>query len=545
MSPKKPGIPAQDSSMGNPSGPQQAPVSQREGVEQATPAAMSEGAISPSQASGRTRVKSYGAAAQPVEGQGLTSETTFKTPLPTTEFLCGGTTEKRIVSPAFFAKVMEKLPLDVRNGTVDAFLSPETQHNPITGEHKIIPGEWLLELRFYQVAVSGMCSLSDPAEVEAWRERVQANLDSKMSQTAMQAEATLAAGRAAYNAALSEELETHKAMGWPQRGEPTPPQKAIIDEPRGAKWERTMGEASRTASPLVMEALAWYSEQVDARGSVEAAFDSLIDGPKPPVRNDFKVTFEDGNTLTTGLNGDLAEAKAYYLGKRFNFGDNAAHPKDKMVKAVMVEQLFTIDPAQQRALVVKLAEDLGRTMRPAPAVITNRMEPEALVAIQTLVKPGGQDDAVTRICNMSSYQRSIANLELIGDLVAQYLIPATKDALIEKQEDPERYLFAGGLSMQRETSGTTPSGNPIGGRWVLRSQDGDWIDCDRYRDDLAARHDLALSEPSCLRTELKPRMWVPPNRNLEGNPLPRRNPPMTISRAWERLRLPRLRGGPP
>jgi hypothetical protein len=54
-------------------------------------------------------------------------------------------------------------------------------------------------------------------------------------------------------------------------------------------------------------------------------------------RNDFKVTFEDGNSLTTGFNGTLAEAKAYYVGKEFNHGD--VDGKDKMVKGVSVEQI--------------------------------------------------------------------------------------------------------------------------------------------------------------------------------------------------------------
>jgi hypothetical protein len=49
------------------------------------------------------------------------------------------------------------------------------------------------------------------------------------------------------------------------------------------------------------------------------------------------VTFEDGNTLVTGFNGTLEEARAYYVGKFFNHGDTDSHPKDKMVKAIKVE----------------------------------------------------------------------------------------------------------------------------------------------------------------------------------------------------------------
>ena len=54
---------------------------------------------------------------------------------------------------------------------------------------------------------------------------------------------------------------------------------------------------------------------------------------------DIRVTFKDGNTITTGFNGTLADAIAYYLGKFFNFGDTWDCPHDKMVRAIKVEQL--------------------------------------------------------------------------------------------------------------------------------------------------------------------------------------------------------------
>ena len=71
----------------------------------------------------------------------------------------------------------------------------------------------------------------------------------------------------------------------------------------------------------------------------------------------------------------------------------------------------------------------------------------------------------------------------------RYTMP---NGVIQKQTDPERYLFGCGLSMQREESGLTPQGNPVGGRWVLRSGDGDWIDHDQDRADLAQRHGLTV-----------------------------------------------------
>jgi hypothetical protein len=52
----------------------------------------------------------------------------------------------------------------------------------------------------------------------------------------------------------------------------------------------------------------------------------------------YKITFEDGNIITTGMNASLDEAKAYYLGQPFQFGDTEECPKDKLVKAVKVEE---------------------------------------------------------------------------------------------------------------------------------------------------------------------------------------------------------------
>ncbi|MFA5071173.1 MAG: hypothetical protein WC511_02270 [Candidatus Pacearchaeota archaeon] len=56
-----------------------------------------------------------------------------------------------------------------------------------------------------------------------------------------------------------------------------------------------------------------------------------------------KCTYEDGNTITTGFNGTLEEAKKYFEGQSFNFGDTDEHPQDKMVKCVKVEEISEND----------------------------------------------------------------------------------------------------------------------------------------------------------------------------------------------------------
>jgi hypothetical protein len=52
-----------------------------------------------------------------------------------------------------------------------------------------------------------------------------------------------------------------------------------------------------------------------------------------------KVTFSDGNTVTTSINGTDEEIRRYYLGQPFNFGDTDSHPKDNVQTAVAVEFL--------------------------------------------------------------------------------------------------------------------------------------------------------------------------------------------------------------
>ncbi len=47
-----------------------------------------------------------------------------------------------------------------------------------------------------------------------------------------------------------------------------------------------------------------------------------------------KVTFQNGNSLTTSINTDLQGAKDYYINKFFNLGS----VDDDMQKAVKVEE---------------------------------------------------------------------------------------------------------------------------------------------------------------------------------------------------------------
>lgn len=58
--------------------------------------------------------------------------------------------------------------------------------------------------------------------------------------------------------------------------------------------------------------------------------------------------------------------------------------------------------------------------------------------------------------------------------------------------DDEVYRLPNGEELQRETASLTPNGNKMNGRWVLRNKEGDLIDFDQYRNDLAERNNFEI-----------------------------------------------------
>lgn len=88
--------------------------------------------------------------------------------------------------------------------------------------------------------------------------------------------------------------------------------------------------------------MATKEEEILALGwdSVEQ-YESFMNRPQAWNKgmNVFKVIFEDGDWLTTGFNGTLADAEKYYLGQTFNLGGVNNPSKDRLVKGVKVEQI--------------------------------------------------------------------------------------------------------------------------------------------------------------------------------------------------------------
>ena len=54
--------------------------------------------------------------------------------------------------------------------------------------------------------------------------------------------------------------------------------------------------------------------------------------------------------------------------------------------------------------------------------------------------------------------------------------------------------YEGKLFVMKRENGYTPNGNKLDGRWVLRNRKGEWIDFDKYRNELAERNGLQLGE---------------------------------------------------
>ena len=119
-----------------------------------------------------------------------------------------------------------------------------------------------------------------------------------------------------------------------------------------------------------------------------------------------KVTFDNGNVITTGINGTLESAKQYYLGKQFNLGSGE---DDLMAKAVKVEEISGVknslpdinDPKlvaqypdlKQRQAIINGAQGAGPRLSPR----MNTTDPiAARKAIKEFVEDGTVDEVIIR-----------------------------------------------------------------------------------------------------------------------------------------------------
>lgn len=60
--------------------------------------------------------------------------------------------------------------------------------------------------------------------------------------------------------------------------------------------------------------------------------------------------------------------------------------------------------------------------------------------------------------------------------------------LVEK----DVYALPDGRVIRRDFNGKTPNGNPMAGRWTLKTIDGNLLDFDRSINDLSERHNINL-----------------------------------------------------
>ncbi|WP_415913236.1 hypothetical protein [Neptuniibacter sp. QD37_11] len=58
--------------------------------------------------------------------------------------------------------------------------------------------------------------------------------------------------------------------------------------------------------------------------------------------------------------------------------------------------------------------------------------------------------------------------------------------------DPSCYSVSDGCSLQKELNGTCPEGEPIRGEWVLRDEEGSYVDHGRFLSDVATRNGITI-----------------------------------------------------
>ncbi|MCF2902438.1 hypothetical protein L1267_18880 [Pseudoalteromonas sp. OFAV1] len=61
-----------------------------------------------------------------------------------------------------------------------------------------------------------------------------------------------------------------------------------------------------------------------------------------------------------------------------------------------------------------------------------------------------------------------------------------------KSDTEDSYTLDNGYTLKREFDTLTPNGNRLNGRWALRNSQGELVDFDKYRNDLASRQGISL-----------------------------------------------------
>jgi hypothetical protein len=130
----------------------------------------------------------------------------------------------------------------------------------------------------------------------------------------------------------------------------------------------------------------------DKTETVNEADKDVVNTNDDSKKRSIKVTFDNGDTINTEINGTEDTIKKYYIGKSFNLGNGE---KDNMVKATKVEFLGDVNEGEVNEE-IPLNKDIdakkGEVIVPAPVETpapATPVAPELPVAAPTEAKPEG------------------------------------------------------------------------------------------------------------------------------------------------------------
>lgn len=262
------------------------------------------------------------------------------------------------------------------------------------------------------------------------------------------------------------------------------------------------GQAVRTLTPHDLLKLAQNLSTVLRLPSIHSAARDWMPESIDEARITVKITADDGDTWTTGFNGSLADAKKYYVGKKFNLGRD----EDRMVKAVKVELVeAALFEAKLGRMLIELIGDEGEdaVKRIKTQGAQRWLQSNAALLKKPLDKDQGHvepDDATKHEVKVGGKTYCV----YVGDdYVTVYATRAgSNESLDEAKQDFVQWVDEqqGGkrtVAVLRIPSGVKHGSKNVGGKYVAvafdvgHSYEGNSGTCDTFEEALAEANKLA------------------------------------------------------